>query len=76
VAIVGINDGKAGLIVGVTEDLVDRISAVELVKLGSAALGGTGGGGRADLAQAGGPNAAAADEALRVIAGRVEEFAA
>ncbi|HSM39993.1 MAG TPA: alanine--tRNA ligase [Afifellaceae bacterium] len=76
VAIVGINDGKAGLIVGVTDDLTDRISAVDLVQLGSVALGGRGGGGRPDLAQAGGPNAAAADEALKVIAGRVEELAA
>jgi alanyl-tRNA synthetase len=76
VAIVGINDGKAGLIVGVTEDLTDRISAVDLVQLGSVVLGGRGGGGRADLAQAGGPNAGAAEEALKVIAGRVEEIAA
>jgi alanyl-tRNA synthetase len=46
VAIIGINEGKAGLVVGVTDDLTDRISAVELVQLGSQVLGGSGGGGR------------------------------
>ena len=56
VAIVGVSDGKAGLVVGVTDDLTDRISAVDLVRLGSEALGGKGGGGRPDLAQAGGPD--------------------
>ena len=60
VAIVGVSDGKAGLVVGVTDDLTDRISAVDLARLGSAALGGKGGGGRPDLAQAGGPDAGAA----------------
>jgi alanyl-tRNA synthetase len=76
VAIVGISDGKAGLAVGVTDDLTDRISAVDLVRLGSEALGGKGGGGRPDLAQAGGPDAAKAEAALAAIAGRVEELAA
>jgi len=76
VAIVGVNDGKAGLVVGVTDDLTDRFSAVDLVRVGSAALGGTGGGGRPDLAQAGGPNAHAADAALQAIAGKIKEIAA
>ncbi len=76
VAIVGVNDGKAGLIVGVTDDLTDRISAVDLVRLGSAALGGSGGGGRPDLAQAGGPDGSKADEALDAIAGKIGELAA
>ena len=76
VAIVGISDGKAGLVVGVTDDLVDRISAVDLVRLGSVALGGTGGGGRPDLAQAGGPDAAKAGDALKAITSRIEELAA
>ncbi len=76
VAIVGVNDGKAGLVVGVTDDLTDRISAVDLARIGSAALGGTGGGGRPDLAQAGGPNGGAAEAALKAIAGRIEEIAA
>ncbi len=75
VAIVGVNDGKAGLVVGVTDDLTDRISAVDLVRLGSEALGGKGGGGRPDLAQAGGPDAAKADAALAAITGRIGELA-
>ncbi len=74
VAIVGVNDGKAGLVVGVTDDLTDRISAVDLARVGSVALGGTGGGGRPDLAQAGGPNADAAEAALKAITGRIEEI--
>ena len=76
VAIVGVSDGKAGLVVGVTDDLTDRISAVDLARLGSEALGGKGGGGRPDLAQAGGPDGSKADAALKAIAGRVEELAA
>jgi alanyl-tRNA synthetase len=67
VAIVGLADGKAGLIVGVTADLTHKISAVDLVRLGSQALGGSGGGGRPDLAQAGGPNGDGADAALKAI---------
>ena len=68
VAIVGVTeDGKAGVVVGVTADLTSRFSAVELVKVASAALGGKGGGGRPDMAQAGGPDGAKADEALKAI---------
>jgi alanyl-tRNA synthetase len=68
VAIVGVTeDGKAGLAVGVTADLVGRASAVDLVRAGSAALGGQGGGGRPDMAQAGGPDGAKAQEALAAI---------
>jgi alanyl-tRNA synthetase len=68
VAIVGVTeDGKAGLAVGVTDDLTETWSAVELVRAGSAALGGKGGGGRADMAQAGGPDGAKAGEALSAI---------
>ena len=69
VAIVGVSDGKAGLVVGVTDDLTDRISAVDLVAPRLEALGGKGGGGRPDLAQAGGPDAGAAEAALEAIAG-------
>jgi alanyl-tRNA synthetase len=76
VAIVGVSGGKAGLVVGVTNDLTGRINAVELARLGSEALGGKGGGGRPDLAQAGGPDASKADAALAAITGRVEELAA
>jgi alanyl-tRNA synthetase len=68
VAIVGVTeDGKAGVVVGVTADLTSRFSAVELVKVASAALGGKGGGGRPDMAQAGGPDGAKADAALKAI---------
>jgi alanyl-tRNA synthetase len=68
VAIVGVTeDGKAGIVVGVTADLTSRFSAVELVRKGSEALGGKGGGGRPDMAQAGGPDGAKADAALSAI---------
>ena len=68
VAIVGVTeDGKAGLAVGVTDDLVATWSAVELVKAGAEALGGKGGGGRPDMAQAGGPDGTKAGDALAAI---------
>jgi alanyl-tRNA synthetase len=68
VAIVGVTeDGKAGLAVGVTEDLTGTYSAVDLVKVGAAALGGKGGGGRPDMAQAGGPDGSKAQAALEAI---------
>ncbi len=74
VAFVAVNDGKAAVAVGVTEDLVDRLNAVDLVRCGAAALGGKGGGGRPDMAQAGGPDgekaAQALDEILRAIGER------
>ena len=57
VAIVGVaEDGKAGVVVGVTADLTARFNAVDLVRKASEALGGKGGGGRPDMAQAGGPD--------------------
>jgi alanyl-tRNA synthetase len=69
VAIVGVTgEGKAGIVVGVTEDLVARFSAVDLVRKGAEALGGKGGGGRPDMAQAGGPDGAKAAAALEAIA--------
>ena len=67
VALVAVSDGKASLVVGVTEDLTDTISAVDLVRAGSAVVGGKGGGGRADMAQAGGPDGARAQAALDAI---------
>ncbi|UFZ08643.1 alanine--tRNA ligase [Bradyrhizobium ontarionense] len=68
VAIVGrAEDGKAGVVVGVTADLTARFNAVELVRAASEALGGKGGGGRPDMAQAGGPDGAKADAALAAI---------
>ena len=66
-AIVTVNDGKAALVVGVSDDLTARISAVNLVRAGAAILGGSGGGGRADMAQAGGPDGEKADAALKAI---------
>jgi alanyl-tRNA synthetase len=68
VAIVGVTgDGKAGIVVGVTKDLTDRFNAVDLVRRGAEALGGKGGGGRPDMAQAGGPDGAKAQAALDAI---------
>lgn len=69
VAFIGVApDGKASAVVGVTDDLTARHSAVELVRLASAALGGKGGGGRPDMAQAGGPDGTKASEALDAVA--------
>jgi len=69
VAIVGVGeDGKAGVVVGVTADLVARFNAVDFVRAAAEALGGKGGGGRPDMAQAGGPDGANADAALTAIA--------
>ena len=68
VAIVGVSgDGKAGIVVGVTDDLVARFNAVDLVRKGAEALGGKGGGGRPDMAQAGGPDGSKASAALAAI---------
>jgi len=68
VAIVGLSaDGKAGIVVAVTDDLTKRFNAVELVRKGAEALGGKGGGGRPDMAQAGGPDGSKAEAALKAI---------
>jgi len=68
VAIVGTgDDGKAGVVVGVTKDLTERFDAVRLVRLAAEKLGGKGGGGRSDLAQAGGPDAAGAEAAVAAV---------
>ncbi len=67
VALIAVSDGKASLVAGVTDDLTATLSAVDLVRAGSQAIGGKGGGGRPDMAQAGGPdsgNAAAAIQAI------------
>jgi alanyl-tRNA synthetase len=72
VAVIGVSDeGKAGLVVGVTQDLTSAYDAVELVRVGAEALGGKGGGGRPDLAQAGGPDGGRANEALDAIAAKI-----
>ena len=60
-------DGKAALTVGVTDDLTARVNAVDLARAGAAAVGGKGGGGRADMAQAGGPDGERLDDALKAI---------
>ncbi|MEO0675606.1 MAG: alanine--tRNA ligase, partial [Pseudomonadota bacterium] len=75
VAMVGVNEGKAAIAVGVTDDLTDQLSAVEMVRMGAAAMGGKGGGGRADMAQAGGPDGSRADEALHQIKDYLERAA-
>jgi alanyl-tRNA synthetase len=67
VALVSTAEGKASIVVGVSADLTGRFSAVDLVRLASAAVGGKGGGGRPDLAQAGGPDAGAAEAALAAV---------
>jgi alanyl-tRNA synthetase len=67
VALVSVSEGKVSLVVGVTEDLTKNISAVDLVRTGSQVVGGKGGGGRPDMAQAGGPDAHHAQAALDAI---------
>lgn len=68
VTFIGVSeDGKASAVVGVTDDLVGRFSAVDLVKVASAALGGAGGGGRPDMAQAGGPDGSRAEAAVAAV---------
>jgi alanyl-tRNA synthetase len=67
VALVAVNDGKAAVVVSVSEDLTGRIDAVELVRQGVAAVGGKGGGGRPDMAQAGGPDGSAAEAAIAAV---------
>ena len=72
-AIISVEDGKASIVVGVTADVMEKISAVDLVRVGSAALGGEGGGGRPDMAQAGGPDGGAAGTALDAIAAAIRD---
>jgi alanyl-tRNA synthetase len=72
VALVSTAEGKASIVVGVSADLTGRFSAVDLVRAASAAVGGKGGGGRPDMAQAGGPDAAGADAALAAIRATLE----
>ena len=76
VALIAINDGRASVAVGVTDDLSGAINAVDLVKTAVAALGGQGGGGRPDMAQGGGPEGAQAPAAMAAIRSAIEERAA
>jgi len=73
VALVATNEGKASLVVAVTDDLTGNINAVDLVRIGAEALGGKGGGGRPDMAQAGGPEGAAANDAIAAIEGKLAQ---
>ena len=66
-AIAAINEGRAAFAVAVTDDLIDRFSAVELVRRGVETLGGKGGGGRPDMAQGGGPDGSKAAEAVDAV---------
>jgi len=68
-------DGKASLVVAVTPDYASRISAIDLVRAGAEALGGKGGGGRPDMAQAGGPDASKLAESLDAVSAKLNELA-
>ncbi|MFM2272810.1 MAG: hypothetical protein RL702_1875 [Pseudomonadota bacterium] len=65
--IVAVNDGRASIAAAVTDDLTEKVSAVDLVRAGVEALGGKGGGGRADMAQGGGPDGDKAADAIAAV---------
>ena len=67
IALISRNEGKASIVVSVSDDAVSDFDAVSLVRIGSQALGGKGGGGRPDMAQAGGPDASKAQDAIEAI---------
>lgn len=73
VAFVAVNEGRAAIAVGVTDDLTGGLNAVELVKRGVAALGGQGGGGRPDMAQGGGPEGGNGPAAIDAVKGALAE---
>ena len=73
VALVTSNEGKASLVVGVTSDLLEKFNAVDLVRVGSEVVGGNGGGGRPDMAQAGGPDGSKLKNALAAIENAMSE---
>jgi alanyl-tRNA synthetase len=75
-ALVAVNEGRASVAVGVTDDLAEQLSAVDLVKAAVAALGGQGGGGRPDMAQGGGPDGSKANDALSAVRDAIEKVAA
>jgi alanyl-tRNA synthetase len=75
-ALIAVNEGRASVAVGVTDDLAGQVSAVELVKAAVATLGGQGGGGRPDMAQGGGPDGSKAQEALDAVRDALEKVAA
>ncbi|RIA45661.1 alanyl-tRNA synthetase [Hephaestia caeni] len=73
--LVAVNDGRASVAVGVTDDVVATANAVALVQSAVAALGGKGGGGRPDMAQGGGPDGARADDAVAAVRAVLEQNA-
>jgi len=75
-ALIAVNDGRASVAVGVTDDLARQINAVDLLKAAVEALGGQGGGGRSDMAQGGGPDGSKAKEALEAVKDALEKVAA
>jgi alanyl-tRNA synthetase len=75
-ALVAVNEGRASVAVGVTDDLAGQVSAVELLKAAVATLGGQGGGGRPDMAQGGGPDGSKAKEALEAVKDALQKVAA
>ena len=74
--LVAVNEGRASVAIGVTDDLAGQVSAVDLVKAAVATLGGQGGGGRPDMAQGGGPDGSKAEEALDAVRDALEKVAA
>ncbi|OJW56270.1 MAG: alanine--tRNA ligase [Sphingomonadales bacterium 63-6] len=75
-AIVAVNEGRAAIAAAVTDDLTGKFDAVALVRAGVEALGGKGGGGRADMAQGGGPDGAKAADAIAAVKAAMESVAA
>jgi alanyl-tRNA synthetase len=75
-ALVAVNEGRASVAVGVTDDLAGQVSAVDLVKAAVSTLGGQGGGGRPDMAQGGGPDGSKAQQALEAVKDALEKVAA
>ncbi len=65
--LVAVNEGRASIAVGVTDDLTSRFNAVDLLRKAVEVLGGQGGGGRPDMAQGGGPDGGKGDEAVAAI---------
>jgi alanyl-tRNA synthetase len=75
-ALIAVNEGRASVAVGVTDDLAGQVNAVDLLKAAVAALGGQGGGGRPDMAQGGGPDGSKAKEALDAVKHALQKVAA
>jgi alanyl-tRNA synthetase len=75
VALVAVNDGRASVAVGVTDDLAGQRNAVDLVRVAVSELGGQGGGGRPDMAQGGGPDGAKAEQAVAAVKAALSSIA-